>query len=247
MDSLSLKRFSIFNNKPVVHANSTRVGGFSNPPFNSLNLGLHTTDDPTAVKKNRDLFFSKVAAQKNSLVFPQQIHSDTIRIVNDPGVIPETDALITGKKGLALTIQTADCFPVFIYEQKKNVCAIVHAGWRGTAKKIVLKTIKIIKVKFGGNPGDMFIGIGAGIQQKNYQVDDITANNFHRIFLLPDGDSHYKLDIQGAILQQIRECGVPDNQVEADPTCTFEAEELYYSYRRDGRNSGRMMGIIILQ
>jgi len=75
-------------------------------------------------------------------------------------------------------------------------------------------------------------------------VDVKTASFFHPSFLVPDGSNHFKLDVQGTIIRQLKDAGIPEIQIETDRTCTHCAADLYYSYRRDGLNSGRMMGII---
>ncbi len=235
-----IKRFKIFSNSDLIHGYSTRVGGVSPVPFESLNLGKKTRDDSVNVEKNRDIFFGALGIDKTHCVFPGQVHSDTIQIVNKAGIVKNCDALITREKNLFLTIQTADCFPVFLYDPRNKIAAIVHSGWRGTARNIVGKTI----MKMDGNPSVMLAGIGPGVQQSCYQVDDKTAAHFDRKYLQPDGESHFKLDILAAIIDQITAAGVPAGNIEADRDCTHCRSDLYYSYRRDGENSGRMMGVI---
>lgn len=238
------KTFSIFQDVPLLHAYSTRIGGISQGVFSSLNLGLHTKDNSDHVRHNRQLFFDYLNIDAENMVFPQQVHSANVSVVKNPGVVADADALVTAEKGLILTIQTADCFPVFIYDPQRHVCAVVHSGWRGTAAGIAAKTVSRMAENFNCQPGDLLVAIGAGIQQQNYQVDKKTAAHFDESFLKPDGSLHYRLDVQGAITNQLHECGVTANHIEADTTCTYEAEDLYYSYRRDGENSGRMMGVI---
>ncbi|MCB0284614.1 MAG: peptidoglycan editing factor PgeF [Calditrichaeota bacterium] len=244
---IPVKTFALFKNYPVIHGFSTRQGGVSKGYFASLNLGLNTLDKDYAVKENRNIFLKQLGLEHGNLVFPQQIHSANIAIVNEPGIIPECDALVTNIKNLVLTIQTADCFPVFIFDPVKNVCAIIHSGWRGTAAAIVPKTIQKMVTEFACAASDLLAAIGPGIQQRNYQVDRMTANNFAKEFILIDGPDHFRLDIQGAIKKQLTDNGVLPKHIETDETCTLEAAEFYYSYRRDGNKSGRMMGIIALK
>lgn len=240
-----IKTFQIFNGfRELLHGFSTRRGGFSKPPFHALNLGLSTPDDPETVKKNRDLFFNALKLPKKNLVFPQQTHSANVQIVNQPGIVLDCDALITNQTNLFLTVQTADCFPVFIFDPIKKVVALVHSGWRGTAQNIVGRTIQKMEETFGCKTEHLLVAIGPGVQQSCYQVDDKTARHFEQRFLQPDGPGHFKLDVQGKIIAQLKECKVPENQIEWDKQCTHCAVDDYYSYRRDGLNSGRMMGII---
>ncbi len=246
---LEIRRFEIFRpfKHYLVHGFSTRKGGVSKPPYHSLNLGLHTGDTRHAVFENRKRYFTALGISEQRVVFPEQVHSDSIVFAKEPGIIPHCDALITDQAGLYLSIQTADCFPVFIFDPVHRAVGIVHSGWRGTAQNIVGKTIERFKEHFGSAPNDLFIAIGPGVQQSCYQVDTATAQHFHAKFLLADGKDHFKLDVQGAILEQILSEDVPSRNIEIDKTCTHCREDLYYSYRRDGKRSGRMMGIIGLR
>lgn len=240
-----IKFYSIFSPFPkLVQGFSTRIGGISRPPFDSLNLGLSTQDDRQAVVVNRQLFFKALNVPAERMVFPQQVHSDTIRIVTKPCIVAKCDALITNQPNLFLSIQTADCFPVFFFDPQEQVVAIVHSGWAGTAKNIVGETIRKLKETFEIQPQNLHIAIGPGVQKSCYQVDDVVIPYFDSDFYEEDGTGHYLLDLQGAIRQQILNEGVPNEQIDADPDCTHCRSDLYYSYRRDGQQSGRMMGII---
>jgi len=238
----TFKNFSVF--PELLQAFSTRRGGVSAPPYNDLNLGLRTSDEKASVLENRRRFFNLLHIKETQLVFPEQVHGDRVAIVRQPGTIPACDGLITDQKDLFLTIQTADCFPVFLFEPKRQVAAIVHSGWRGTAKNITGKTINLIKEKLDGRAQNLIASIGPGVQQSCYQVDRPVAAAFKAQFLRADGTEHFLLDVQGAILAQLKAAGVPERQIQCDRTCTHCAAPLYYSYRRDGLNSGRMMGVI---
>ncbi len=240
-----LKKFALLSQYPsLIHAFSTRKGGVSEPPFHYLNLGLSTTDDPERVKANRRLFFEALNIKEDRLVFPQQVHSANIQIVKKAGVVAECDALITDTPNLFLTVQTADCFPVFVFDPQNKVTAIIHSGWRGTAQNIVGKTIRAMRETFRCSPENILVGIGPGVQKSCYQIDEKTAQYFDKQFLSPDGPGHFKLDLLEAIVFQLTEQGVLPGHVERDATCTHCATDEYFSYRRDGNYSGRMMGVI---
>ncbi len=240
--------FSCFQNRPgLLQAFSTRKGGLSQAPFDTLNLGLHTTDDRESVHKNRTLYFEALNIPSNRLVFPEQVHSDHVRAVEKPGVVSRCDALITQTRNLFLTIQTADCFPVFLLDPQIQAVGIVHSGWRGTAKNIVGKTVALMEKEYKAKPEHIIAAIGPGVQQACYQVDAQTASHFSGSVLLPDGMDHFKLDVQQAIVRQLQDAGLSERQIERDKTCTHCAADLYFSYRRDGHQSGRMMGVIGLR
>jgi len=228
----------------VIHAFSTRPGGFSKVPYQGLNLGLTCGDDPQLVQKNRNLYFNYLAIPQDRLVFPVQIHSDNIQIVDSPGVIEYCDALITQTPNLYLTIQTADCFPIFVFDPVTQTAAIIHSGWKGAAQNIAGKTIRKMKTGLNVDPNNLLAAIGPGIQMKNFQVDASVYNQFDSKYFKPDGPGHYKMDLQLAIFDQLISAGLNTQQIERNTDCTYEKSDLYYSYRRDGHYSGRMMGII---
>ena len=242
MKLITFDIFKPFDN--LIHAFSTRLGGVSAPPFAALNLGLHTPDERQNVQRNRQLFFRELGISRERIVFPRQVHSANVEPVTKPGIVKNCDGLITAQKNLFLSVQTADCFPVFIFDPQKEVVALVHSGWRGTAANICGKTIEAMNKRFDCNVENLIAAVGPGVQQSCYQVDKRTAAYFEDKYLIPDEIGHYKLDVQGCIVGQLKEAGIPIVQIEIDRTCTHCAEHIYYSYRRDGQNSGRMMGII---
>ncbi len=240
-----IQSFSLFSKyQNLLQVFSTRAGGFSKAPYDSLNLGMHSGDDKETVAQNRRLFFKQLQIPEDRLVFPEQVHSANVHLVQKPGVVPACDALITSEKDLFLTIQTADCFPVFLYDPQAGAVGIVHSGWRGTVANIVPKTISLMENKLNCRSENMIAAIGPGVQQSCYQVDTETASHFDAKYLLPDGPGHFKLDVQGAVAGQLLKAGLKRESMEIDNTCTHCAADRYYSYRRDGKQSGRMMGVI---
>ncbi len=240
-------RYGLFDGRPVIQALSTRPGGFSRGSYASLNMGLRTGDDPERVEKNRALFFRHLGLNPADTVFPSQVHGARVQRVQQPGLIPRCDALITDRPGLNLTVQAADCFPLFLYDPEHHACAVIHSGWRGTALNIAGETIIAMKRAFGTQPNRLLAAIGAGIQPRNYQVDEKTAAHFKPAFLQADGPGHYKLDVQSAIYAQLIAAGIMPRNIEQDTNCTYDNAGLYYSYRRDGTGSGRMMGVMCLK
>lgn len=244
MKRLELIQFNSFKTYPnLIQAFTTRKGGFSQGSYASLNMGVSVGDDPLVVSKNRELFFENISVPENRLVYPQQIHSNHTKQVSEPATINACDALITKEKNLFLTVQTADCFPVFMFDPDQLCVGLVHSGWRGCAGNIIGRTIREMQ-QLGSNPQHLLIGIGAGIQQANYQVDQEVARQFDPVYLKADGHGRYKLNLQAVILDQIIAEGVPVENIECLNLCTFDREDLFYSYRRDGQKSGRMMGLI---
>ena len=167
----------------LVHGFSTRVGGASKLGNERvLNLGYTKWDSHAAVEANRRSFLAALGAEGMTLVTLRQIHSDVIHEVTAaPGHSPRGlsrsgqgplrgDALITRARGLLLAIQTADCIPILLADPKHRAVAAVHAGWRGTLKRIAAKTLGRMRMLFGTRPGDVMAVLGPAIGRCCYEV-----------------------------------------------------------------------------
>ena len=238
----------------VVAAISTRIGGVSQRPYESLNLAYHVGDDPKAVNENRIRFCKALGIDINSLVLAQQIHGDRVAVIDDPQAgfgaynhdlaIPGTDAMITKSNAVSLAILTADCVPVLILDPVKKVVGISHAGWRGLIKEIVFKTILMMKDTFNTNPMDCLVAIGPSIGSCCYEVSKDLIDQFHEAFGMESVNN--KLNLQLAAKIQLVNAGVKDENITVQEICTSCENNLLYSYRADGGATGRMMSVIRL-
>jgi YfiH family protein len=244
---MSFITFKVFDSFPeLICAFSKRKGGVSQGIFSSLNLGLNTGDLAVNVEKNRHIFFNKFNIKKEKVAFAEQIHSANISVVEKAGTYFKTDAMICKKEDIFLTIQTADCFPVFLYLPAKKMIAILHAGWKGVALGIVKNVVELVYHDFHALPSDLYIAIGPGIQCECFEVEEDVFSLFPAEYLKNSNDKGKRyLNLQGFITNQlINELSVSEKNINISATCTKCMEEQYYSYRRDGIQSGRMMGII---
>jgi YfiH family protein len=149
-------RPSIFNNSypAVVAAESTRHGGVSPAPYHSLNLGKSTEDATENVLQNRLLFCRALGFEPAQMAWSKQVHGDQVRLVTAPGGAEGFDALITNQPDILLGVSVADCTPILVYDAKQKAVAAIHAGWRGTAAQIVLKTLKRMGTEYGSVGSD---------------------------------------------------------------------------------------------
>jgi hypothetical protein len=155
----------------VVHGFSTRAGGTSKlEEERVLNLGYTKWDSHGAVEANRRNFLAALGADEMALVTLRQIHSDIIHEVTTPEHSLRGDALITRAPGLLLAVQTADCIPILLADAKHCVVAAVHAGWRGTLKRIAAKTLGRMRMLFGTRPADVTVALGPAIGRCCYEV-----------------------------------------------------------------------------
>ena len=224
----------------LIHGISTKAGGM--PPFYN-NLSKHVGDSEENIKQNRDRFFGALGIPQENLVYANQVHSNTIRIVNKPGLYKETDGFISSKAGLFLVISVADCMPVMLYDKKNNVIANVHAGWRGTQKKIVSHALEILINEFNSKPEDISAFLGPCISKKNFEVGLEVVEMFEPQYV-EERNSKYYVDITGENISQLRSFGINDEQIETSGICTYSESGTMHSYRRDGDSSGRMFAVI---
>jgi len=167
--------------------------------------------------------------------------------------LADTDALITNQPGLFVCVQTADCVPVLLYDPQKKVVAAIHAGWKGTVSKIVLKTVQKMTNQFGCQPSDIMAGIGPSIHMHAYEVgpevvEAIVANFSNSPALLKPSINAGRayLDLWEANQTALMEAGIPEENIEVMGLCSFEHADLFYSARRDGADTGRMVSGIRL-
>ena len=246
MSDESYISFQIFEQfEELVCAFSTRRGGHSTGNFSSFNMGNIKADDRITVMDNRRLFYKKLGIVEDNVALPGQIHSANIELVSSPGNVPNTDALFSSKTGLFLGIQTADCFPVFIYCPEKKITGIIHAGWKGAIQNIIIKTIDLMTKNLGVLSADLYIAIGPGLQKKCFEVRSDVFRQFPEEFLESHEDSSKRfLNLSGFLKHQLISLRIPSKQIYVSTDCTKCNREKYYSYRRDGENSGRMLGLI---
>jgi len=175
----------------LAHGFSTRVGGTS--AFSStngagnghslLNLGFTDWDSRESVTENRKRFFRAIGADGMPVVTLRQIHSDIVHRVSGAsadahGNLPKGDALFAAEEGVVLAVQTADCIPILLVDTKKKAVAAIHAGWRGTLRRIAEKTIGRMQMELGTDPNDVIAALGPGIRRCCYEVGHEVAREF---------------------------------------------------------------------
>lgn len=240
----------------ICHLVTTRKGGGSVENFESLNLSYKVGDNAEHVDLNRKIVSQLLSIDQQHLHFPDQCHTSTVKILNGNGNfdLSETDALITSEKGIGIGVLAADCVPVLFFDTKKEIVAAAHAGWRGTVKKIVSEVIKKLDIEFGSRPEDIIAGIGPGISQNHYEVDESVIvevekaiNQPERFYKPSKRNNRYLLNLQDLNLQMLIDCGLHLENIEVLRTCTFENSNLFFSARRDGFNTGRFGAVIALR
>jgi YfiH family protein len=245
----------------LVHFVTTRSGGVSLPPYDSLNLGLHTADNSGHVLVNRSLLAKETGIGKDKFLYASQVHSGDVKIIDstaiENGVLfrnPRTDATITALPGICLMVMVADCVPVLLFDPVKKVSAVIHAGWRGTVHKIISNTIRVMVGHYGCDPADILAGIGPSIGPCCYEVgEDVTefvTNSFGTTkgYLIRKNDtSKPYFDLWYANQKQLTDNGVKPENIETSEICTMCNSETFFSSRASGGITGRFAaGVCIL-
>lgn len=232
----------VAENIPVVHGFTTRLGGVSPAPFDSLNLGLYRGDAPENVAENHRRLADAMGYDPSMLVMSHQVHSDIVRAVTaadcagiDHHTYPECDALITNTPGLALWVFTADCTPILLHDPVTGAVGAVHAGWRGTAMAIVGKTVEKMAQCYGCDPKNIRAAIGPNIGfccfETNADVPDAMVEAFGedaKPFIRPQGDKYY-VNLKELNALALRRAGVTD--IVISHACTACQCQRFWSHR----------------
>jgi YfiH family protein len=223
---------------------STKLGGTSGIGF-EMNLSYKVGDEPACVQKNKEIFFSRIGISEKYLAVPLQCHSNRVRKVDVPGEYKECDALITNTSHVALVVTVADCVPILLFDPINKVIGAVHAGWRGTAGEIVKRTIEKMQVEYRTDPAQMFVYIGPSAGICCYEVGGEVAVMFGNK-IVPYDKKKIFIDLKKENASQLLQQGVLGNNIEVSTSCTICGGELFHSFRRDGKKSGRMMAVICM-
>lgn len=236
----------IFRSFPgLVAAQSTRLGGISTAPYDSLNLGFSTEDVRDRISENRRLFFEALGIHEQQVASSGQVHGKDVLIASEPQRAQCYDAVITNTKGLFVAVTIADCTPVLIYDTQTHATAAIHAGWRGTVQQIVTETLQNMKTEFGTQAKNCVAYIGTCISENSFEVNADVADQFDHAFKRFDETRNkYFIDLKKANKQQLLNAGVPADKIEVSVHCTVLNNDRYFSYRKEKGQTGRMLAVI---
>jgi len=259
---LNLFEFENLSRIPhLKHFVTSRYGGVSRPPYDSLNLGIHTADNLDHVLKNRKILAESTGISPDMFLYASQVHSGDVKII-DQKVIgsdvlkynPRTDATITDLPGICLMVMVADCVPVLLFDPVKRVSAVIHAGWRGTVQHITANTVRKMTDHFGCDTADMIAGIGPSIGPCCYEVGEDVRQVVEQSFGTTEGFLVYHphsikphFDLWYANHKQLTDHGVQPENIETSQLCTKCLSDIFFSSRASGGITGRFAaGICML-
>jgi len=224
-----------------------RKPNFNQPVWQEFNLATHTGDNPENVLANRQCLQQHL---KTDLCFLQQVHGNRCVTVNGVSNPPESaDACVTWKTRLACVVLTADCLPVLFSDLAGQVVAAAHAGWRGLLSGVLENTVTQMQTP----AHQLLVWLAPAIGKKNYQV----GNDVHDAFLSHDPTAEeaftnsqphgqkWTCDLYLLARQKLQKLGV--NSIYGGEYCTYDYADIFFSYRRDGPQTGRFASLIWLQ
>ncbi len=182
----------------------------------------------------------------------KQVHSDQIIDLTTYEVLPatetiEADAVMTNIKNQPIAIRTADCVPILMSAADIGYIAAVHAGWRGTVAGIAAKVVTKMQEEKGADPKLMRVAIGPCISMRHYEVGEDVGKHFDQLFKASKGNGKFLLDLIAANKSALLEAGLLAENIDLIELCTYEREELFHSYRRDGKKAGRNISWVELR
>lgn len=235
-------RPDIFSHIPQLVAGiSTRHGGVSSQAYQSLNLGVHTDDDPAAISSNLGLFCADLGISPNALARSYQVHGSEIWTSISPGYESGYDAIMISESGVFAGVGIADCCPILLADPVHQTAAAIHAGWKGTVAQIVSKTASTM-IAGGSNPADILAYIGPCISLEHFEVGDEVAEQFE--FKEKRG-ARWHVDLKATNAAQLQALGI--SQIEISNYCTVANNDVFYSHRKEQGVTGRMLAVIGFQ
>lgn len=214
-----------------------------------------TGDTPEIFIENREKLAAILNIDPKQLVFPRQTHTNCVAELKQipESEIKETDALVTNQPGICLCVQTADCVPILLFDPVEKVISTIHAGWRGTVKKIAEAAIQKMISNYQTSPENLLALIGPSIGPQVYEVGNEVVEEVRKNIpeaektLQKNEKGKYHFNLWEANRKVLLNCGLKTENIEISGECSFMNSEKYFSARRDGISTGRMVSGIMLR
>lgn len=239
----------------MVQGFTTRDGGVSAAPYDTLNLGSHVADSPAAVQTNRQRLWTDLGFQEEQVALAEQVHGDGVALVTEGrGSLPMAgaDALVTDTPGVLLMLLFADCVPIYLVDPLRKAIGLAHAGWRGAAANLAAKTVRTMTEEFGCRPETCLAAIGPCIGGDSYEVGAEVADRFRSlpgaravnvVTLRSEFGGTYNLNLRQVVFGQLLHAGIRAASITVCDQDTYRNGRDFFSYRRDGV-TGRMAAFL---
>ena len=248
--------YEVAGNISVPHCFTTRLGGVSTGILESLNIAFKEGETMDNVEQNIRILSRALSFDPERLVLTRQIHSDIVRAVThaDHTTLchrdyPECDALVTNDPGTALMVFTADCTPVLLWDSVTGAVGAAHAGWRGTASRIAVKTLEAMVENYGCDPKNVRAAIGPNIGQCHFETDADVPEAILAAYgeeagkwIVRKGEKFF-LDLKAINALGLRQAGVTD--IDLSESCTACAPHRFWSHRVTKGQRGSQGAVIV--
>jgi len=239
----------------IIQGFTTRKGGTSMPPYDTLNLGGHVGDVPAHVQDNRQRLWTDLGMAEHQVVLAEQTHGSTVALVTEgsPVPVPGADALITNRRDVLLMMLYADCAPIYLVDPINRAVGLAHSGWRGTAADITGRTMAAMTAEFGSQPNACLAAVGPCIAGDSYEVGREVADRFRdmadlraatAVYPKSEIKGTYTLNLRQVIFSQLLGAGLRADAIAVSQEDTFQNKRDFFSYRRDGAQTGRMAAFL---
>ena len=249
------------NEKDIIHAFSTRVGGKSEGVYSALNLGLRRGDNDELVLENFRMFSRAVGTEIENLVAGAQDHHTNIRRVTKencgtgilkPKDMESIDGLCTDESGVSLIIYAADCVPIYYYDKAHHAIGLAHAGWRGTVADMAGTMVRKMQSEFGTDPSELVCAIGPSIGPESFEVDKPCADEFVPIeksetFIRDDGGDKFHVDLWEVNRLFLVKAGVKPENISLGAVDTYVNSDLIFSHRKTKGQRGSNAAVLSLR
>ena len=244
----------------IVHGFSTRKGGVSAPPRDSLNLGTGRGDDDASVKENYRRFFATLGLDRTRAVLSKQVHETTVRLCTaadaGKGLLVRqdypADALITAEKHLPLVVFSADCGTILLHDPVRQAVGAVHAGWRGCAAGILAETVAAMQRVFGTDPAQLLAALGPCIGACCFETDaDVpdamtAALGSDAAPYISRRGAKFHVDLAGINRLWLLRAGLAPEHIDDSGICSACRPDLFWSHRKMGNARGAQVAVISL-
>lgn len=250
---------------------TSRHGGVSEAPFGSLNCGLHVQDDPVRVVENRRRLAGAIGMPFEACTYAEQVHGAQVAVIGgtergagreaQEASVAGADALITDLPGVTLNLMFADCVPLYFYDPVHRAVGLAHAGWKGTVSQIAMATVSKMAQTYNSKPEELFAAIGPCIDACCYEVDEKVAKPVRGVLQNVDATPEqreqvlrpgpepgkYRLALKTLNRLLMTKAGILSSRIEVTELCTSCDTGRFFSHRKEGGRTGRMVAWIALK
>ena len=244
----------------VTAFSSTRHGGYSQGHHGEFNVNLYCGDDPADIAENRKALCQLLKIDHDRLVMPHQVHATGIAQIGKTffrlseevqrQVLEGIDALMTNMPGVCIGVSTADCIPIIIYDPEHHAASVAHSGWRGTVANIAGVAVTSMQMAYHSRPETLRAVIGPGISMENFEVGDEVYEQFagagYPMDQIARKYEKWHIDLWHCCRLQLEDVGLKADNIQTSGICTYAHSDDYFSARKLGTDSGRILTAIVL-